>query len=375
MSVIQKSAFDSSKFKHKIKSAPSISTGAKKGPIKASYELPNQQWQMKYQFNSPSKTLQNGTKSKKAASAKVVEESSEYGTMENPEPGVPHLNMVEDNSFFNEVTIAERRKRIESILDEILSIPRLAEANITQRSLSRSSMARFTGGGSVRGSSQMSRVSRGKEAVPGAGAGSRQSGYSRHSVTSQDRRPALVRSVSSPKLSSVNMNTMSSFSRPDTKRAAGVRAAGHGSLGRAASTASVAGGGTKPGRASSQGRKNKSVVPQLSLGLDVTTRSDLPIRARVEDELSAEFLPAHDTAALRPALGEDTQAELVLAMATLGDDTIAPGEEGDTFDTEQSTDFVKANMRVVPKKILSSGRNSAASTIVSAKHKAGSVPK
>ena len=330
---------------------------------------------MKYQFNSPSKTLQNGTKSKKAASAKVVEESSEYGTMENPEPGVPHLNMVEDNSFFNEVTIAERRKRIESILDEILSIPRLAEANITQRSLSRSSMARFTGGGSVRGSSQMSRVSRGKEAVPGAGAGSRQSGYSRHSVTSQDRRPALVRSVSSPKLSSVNMNTMSSFSRPDTKRAAGVRAAGHGSLGRAAPTASVVGGGTKPGRASSQGRKNKSVVPQLSLGLDVTTRSDLPSRARVEDELSAEFLPAHDTAALRPALGEDTQAELVLAMATLGDDTIAPGEEGDTFDTEQSTDFVKANMRVVPKKILSSGRSSAASTIVSAKHKAGSVPK
>ena len=62
---------------------------------------------------------------------------------------------------------------------------------------------------------------------------------------------------------------------------------------------SVAGGGTKPGRASSQCRKNKSVVPQLSLGLDVTTRSDLPSRARVEDELSAEFLPAHDTAALR----------------------------------------------------------------------------
>ena len=331
---------------------------------------------MKYQFNSPSKTLQNGTKSKKAASAKVVEESSEYGTMENPEPGVPHLNMVEDNSFFNEVTIAERRKRIESILDEILSIPRLAEANITQRSLSRSSMARFTGGGSVRGSSQMSRVSRGKDAVPGAGAGSRQSGYSRHSAASQDRRPALVRSVSSPKLSSVNMNTMSSFSRPDTKRAgAGVKAAGPGSLRRAASTASVASGGSKPGRASSQGRKNKSVVPQLSLGLDVTTRSNLPSRARVEDELSAEFLPAHDTAALRPALGEDTQAELVLAMATLGEDTIAPGEEADTFDTEQSTDFVKANMRVVPKKILSSGRSSAASTIVSAKHKAGSVPK
>ena len=90
---------------------------------------------------------------------------------------------------------------------------------------------------------------------------------------------------------------------------------------------------------------------------------------------SSDRPAAPGPAALRPALGEDTQAELVLAMATLGEDTIAPGEEADTFDTEQSTDFVKANMRVVPKKILSSGRSSAASTIVSAKHKAGSVPK
>ena len=41
--------------------------------------------------------------------------------------------------------LEERKERIGAILDEILSIPRLAEANITQRSLSRSSMTRFTG--------------------------------------------------------------------------------------------------------------------------------------------------------------------------------------------------------------------------------------
>ena len=162
MSVITKSAFDSSKFKHKIKSGPPSSHQSTRGPIKASYEMPNRQWQVKYQYNSPSKTVHNnghlksGKKTGKGT-AKVAEESSEYGTMENPDnPGAVPLLNIEDNSCFNDVTIEERRERIGSILDEILSIPRLAEANITKRSLSRSSMARFTGGGSVRsGSSQM----------------------------------------------------------------------------------------------------------------------------------------------------------------------------------------------------------------------------
>merc|ERR1712227_251181 len=72
--------------------------------------------------------------SKKLNGHKVPEESSEYGTMENNEAGVPLLNM-NDYNCFNDVTIEERKKRISSILDEIVSIPRLAEANITQGSL------------------------------------------------------------------------------------------------------------------------------------------------------------------------------------------------------------------------------------------------
>ena len=144
MSVISRSAFDSSKFKQKIKNGPNCRNGPSKGPVKASYEMPNKQWQMKYQFNSPSKQLQNGTKSRKTVSSKVVDESSEYGTMEN-DVGVPVLNMGDDTGCFNDISVEERQERISSILDEILSIPRLAEANITQRSLSRSSMTRFTG--------------------------------------------------------------------------------------------------------------------------------------------------------------------------------------------------------------------------------------
>ena len=141
MSVIAKTAFDSSRFKQKIKSSP-VYKNPSKGPIKASYEIPNKQWQMQYQYNSPSKSVQSKSNSKKGQ--KIPEESSEYGTMENNEAGVPLLN-VNDFNCFNDVTIEERKKRISSILDEIVSIPRLAEANITQRSLSRSSMTRFTG--------------------------------------------------------------------------------------------------------------------------------------------------------------------------------------------------------------------------------------
>ena len=145
MSVISRTAFDSSKFKQKIKSFPN-NVPSSKGPIKASYEPPSRQWQMKYQYNSPSKTVKNGVKSHKSLSGKNADESSEYGTMENVDNnGVPLLNINDDTSSFNDITIEERKERIGAILDEILSIPRLAEANITQRSLSRSSMTRFTG--------------------------------------------------------------------------------------------------------------------------------------------------------------------------------------------------------------------------------------
>ena len=145
MSVISRTAFDSSKFKQKIKSFPS-NVPSSKGPVKASYEPPSRQWQMKYQYNSlPSTTVKNGVKCQKSLPGKNADESSEYGTMENVDNGVPLLNINDDTSSFNDITIEERKERIGAILDEILSIPRLAEANITQRSLSRSSMTRFTG--------------------------------------------------------------------------------------------------------------------------------------------------------------------------------------------------------------------------------------
>ena len=363
MSVIAKSAFDSSKFKHKIKSGgpPSSSHQSSRGPIKASYELPNRQWQGKYQYNSPSKTVKNNGKSGKKTgkgTAKVAEESSEYGTMENPDnPGaVPLLNIEDNSSCFNDVTIEERRERIGSILDEILSIPRLAEANITKRSLSRSSMARFTGGGSVRsGSSQMNN-------------GSRASNFSRYS--SQDRKSVLVRSVSSPKITTTSSKPAKNI---DNKKKEINSNLNRRSMMMSRSASNVG--------KSTQKKKTSSEVPKLNLALDLTSRSQLPgfggqRPSRLEDnELSAEFLPTHNISNLRPTLGNVTQAELAISPPTLGDDTIINiHDESDTFEMEKTTDFVRANMKISPKKI-NSGRTSAASTVITAKHRTGSVPK
>ena len=361
MSVITKSAFDSSKFKHKIKSGPPSSHQSTRGPIKASYEMPNRQWQVKYQYNSPSKTVQNnghhksGKKTGKGT-AMVTEESSEYGTMDNPDnPGAVPLLNIEDNSCFNDVTIEERRERIGSILDEILSIPRLAEANITKRSLSRSSMARFTGGGSVRsGSSQMNN-------------GSRASNFSRYS--SQDRKSALVRSVSSPKITTTSSKPAKNI---DTKKKEINSNLNRRSVMMSRSTSHVG---------KSTQKKTASEVPKLNLALDVTSRSQLPgfggqrPRRLEDDELSAEFLPSHNTSNMRPTLGNVTQAELAINVPSLGDDTIINlNDESDTFEMEKSNDFVRANMKISPKKI-NSGRTSAASTVITAKHRTGSVPK
>ena len=201
------------------------------------------------------------------------------------------------------------------------------------------------GGGSVRsGSSQMSNKFK--------DGSSRQSNFSRFS--SQERKSVLQRTVSSPKL---NMNTekpkqnLSNTNRRHLSR----------------STSNI------------NKVVKKTEVPKLNLALDITSQSNLPDfggmkPTRLEDELSAEFLPTHNTSAFRPNLRNETQNELVLSIPTLGDDTDIANET-DTFDIEKTTDFIKANLKISPKKIQNTGRQSAASSIISAKHKTGSVPK
>ena len=73
--------------------------------------------------------------------------TSDYGTMSNQIEGldedrledmIPGLNLgAESQTIFNDISIEERRERIQSILSEIMSVPRLSEATLTHRSTRR----------------------------------------------------------------------------------------------------------------------------------------------------------------------------------------------------------------------------------------------
>ena len=67
-------------------------------------------------------------------------------------------------------------------------------------------------------------------------------------------------------------------------------------------------------------RSERCSVPRLELDLsrDSEYRQERGVRpSKRDEELSAEFLPTHDTASLRPVLSDQTQSELVLAVPTM----------------------------------------------------------
>jgi len=56
-----------------------------------------------------------------------------------------NLNIGESNNkmnTFNDISIALRRERIDNILSDIMSVPRLVDSNLSRRSMSRSSSVR-----------------------------------------------------------------------------------------------------------------------------------------------------------------------------------------------------------------------------------------
>ena len=136
----------------------------------------------------------------------------------------------------------------------------------------------------------------------------------------------------------------------------------------------------------------RSEVPRLELSVAQSEYRQegrrRPRPSKREEELSAEFLPVHNTASLRPVLSDQTQSELLLPVPSVEDETLlgtAGEEEDDTFDMNlRPTDFVKANMKVVAGRAgTRTGRSSAVSnagSLASAgsagvPHKAGSVPR
>ena len=212
-------------------------------------------------------------------------------------------------------------------------------------------MEGFSGGGSVR-ASRASQISNGERAFPS----SRQSRLS--SLDNKSSKLRLQRSVSSPKLTNLPENNK------NKKK-------------------------TRPPPVS-RSTTARSEVPRLELSVAQSEyRQEGRGRSRPskrEEELSAEFLPVHNTASLRPVLSDQTQSELVLAVPSMEDDTLlgtaGEGEDDDTFDMNlRTTDFVKANMKAVGSKAgTRTGRSSAVSNAgsvgsVGVPHKAGSVPR
>ena len=364
-----RSSFEIQDIQQRIKSK-SRNSMQSKGPVKASYEIPQENWQMKYQYRSP-KTVQ-GVKNKKQ---KNPEESSDYGSMSRVDKNeqmlmdaVPRLNLHDNhdsNGAFNDISIEERKERVSSILDEIISIPRLVEANITQRSLkSNSAMSKFLTSDRIsqapsQAGSRASRVdsklstSRSRQ---GDQFSTRSQQVEQFSSRPKQFEQRLKRSVSTPKLDLISEGK----TLPQMNK------------GRHVSK--------KSGIVSRQ-----SAVPKLNLDFNSSNQSSLPNIGKVnhsktEDDLSAEFLPSRNYAmkGLIPNIGDETQNELAFSAPTFGDETTNLDED-DTFDlnekTVESVNFIKANMNIdVPKKDINTGRSSVASSIAP-KHKTGSVPK
>jgi len=362
-----KNGFEIQNIQQRIKSK-SRNPVQPKGPVKASYEIPQENWEVKYQYRSP-KTVQ-GIKNKKKQNTQ--EESSDYGTMSRVDKteqmlvdAIPLLNLNDThggNGIFNDVSIDERKERVASILDEILSIPRLVEANITQRNLkSGAAMSKFLATDSVRqppsyagsrasGMSSMQGTSRTRQSEKNS---SRSKPVEQFSSRPRQFEPKLRRSISTPKLENISERKAIPKAKTATKKSAALQ--------------------------------RQSEVPNLNLDLNNSSQSSLPDIAKVrnsrtEDDISAEFLPTKNHAMKNfvPNLGDDTQNELAFCAPTMGDDTINLNED-DTFDmndkTNESINFVKANMNLdIHKKDPATGRSSSASTLAP-KHKTGSVPK
>jgi len=381
----QNSANDGAIHGIRTKNKRNGSISDKKGPMKACYNPQEDKWALKYSYRS-SQTVQDHSNHSKPTSAKRrfdknCESSSDYGTMSRPDPDeenlpqlqepVPSLNLIGGSSnkmnTFNDVSIALRRERIDNILSDIMAVPRLIESNLSRRTLSRSSSVRR-------------HVSNDRTSEAGSVANSRASGSvasSRVNKRNHASSSSLRRSVSSPKLDYIpEIKSTNKKSRENIK------------LGKIPEMPPVKQAVTK--------LKKKPGGDSRVAGLDLnnTTRDQLSVEHLPhKDELLTKLVPSlgdqtkNELVINAPTLGDDTQDDLVISSLTLEDDTFGEPygdevsqlnlEKLDTFSGDEGpVDYVRQNIMkaAVHSKGADSGR-STASTMISTKHKTGSVPK
>jgi len=306
---------------------------------------------------------------------------------------IPGLNLGEGDAIFSEVSVEERRERIDSVLDEILSVPRLVDANLTQRSLSNPrQMRRYLGGserlsenGSRQGTTRSSNMS-GRQVPGNQISGSRVSGrqIGGSQLSGDQKNQGTSRLVASGRQASQD-----GAARPRKGNSGGHNSRqGGGSsrqpvLRRAVSSPKL---DLIPERAPVKYKdRNSSTVPKLQLDFSSSSTSTvLPhagkrvaneLKRAGSEDLSGSLLNSHEREEgdLQRGFGEDTALELAICPPTLGEETNLGINS--TLDTTATVprDFVQENMKVTRKELT--GRSSAASSVAVPNHKAGAVPK
>jgi len=302
---------------------------------------------------------------------RAVDATSDYGTMSNKvedemlEDMMPGLNLGGGGgTVFNDISIPERQERIDSIISEILAVPRLSEAILSQRSNKKDSKGQQLRGraGSQRSTAMSGKLSSQSQNGKFAVTGQSESGKVSNQSTVRTNRNRLVRSISSPR---VDIETRRSYfatgeeiHKPSVKKnlVPNLNLSGISQMSAAVKSKK------KGGVIKSQNHK---------ISRDSSKQSDLS----KQSGLGQHWVPN---------LGEDTQNELVIIPPTFGDDTTQINSDSlNESSVEESMEARKVPDK--PNHILQNIRSSSSTSFrkpqddpatgAGVKHKSGSVPK
>jgi len=270
----------------------------------------------------------------------VHENTSDYGTMSNQvedqllEDLIPNLNLSQDSqgndgSIFNDITVHERQERIQSIINDIMSVPKLSEAGLTQRgALSQEKIRKYL--------SHENLSSRNGSSVSGM--------TSKQSVMKfNNRNSGMKRTSSMHKFESKPHNGNGYSSKPEIEIKAPIIPK---SQSRMASNLHQKNGQNKVlnnmETKKSTGKLRVAKSGELSssskarTGPMAVTRNNQPASGKakkLENSISMDHVPLAPVQGFSiddSLLGDDTQAELRIHPPTLGDDTVQSNQDSST---------------------------------------------
>jgi len=325
---------------------------------------------------------------------RVLDNTSDYGTMSNQvddqylDDLIPNLNLSgdsfdNDNTVFNDITIQERRDRIESIINDIMSVPKLAEAGLSQRgAVSQEKIRKYLSHEDLSSRNVTSMSGGGIISKNGGKTSSRSFGLKRTSSINRNETKKEIKSRQEIQIkdsiiprnrinSSLNKQEKNMQNGQGLKNSKPIR---------------------KP-KIIATTNKLQNVTKKAEEKLDMTSVDSVPFVENNEEEISSHMVQ----------LGQDTQEELAFHPPTLGDDTTqiqtnfstsfeastdmapefknqfeVPSEDLALSGGTNSRNFLLENRNVASNR-KGSGRNTANSEgqggSAGSRHKAGKVPK